>query len=135
MAETNTPRSYLDYLPDVLAMVEKANFAAAKALHQRRMQDVCYSIKAHHYWEAFEAFFPTEDSQYCLFCVEIISPEFCLRRHQGLCYLKERLAAEAAYRRRLLHEAAYRMLLLHEAFADDTSPCIGRSLYITLHMV
>ena len=47
MANANTPRSYLDYLPDVLAMAEQANFAAAKALHQKRIKDVCYSIKAH----------------------------------------------------------------------------------------
>ena len=59
MAEATTPRSHLDYLQDVLAIVEKANFAAAKVLHHMRMQDVCYSIKAHYLWENFEQFFPS----------------------------------------------------------------------------
>ena len=39
-------QSYWDYLPDliqdyILDMVKKARFAAAKALHQERMKDVC----------------------------------------------------------------------------------------------
>ena len=119
MAETNTPRSYLDYLPDVLAMVEMA-----KALHQKRMKDVCYSIKAHHYWEAFELFFPTAYPQHCLYCGELISPEFDMRRHRALCYLKERLADEASDGP-----------LAHESFYSHTTPYSNRSSYTSPHLV
>ena len=72
MAEANTTpvngllpfgQSYWDYLPYLiqdhsLDMVEKARFAAAKALHQERMKDVCYQIKAHYHWKHF-CFFPS----------------------------------------------------------------------------
>ena len=128
MAEANTPlpfgQSYLDYLPNVLAMVEKANFAAAKALHQKRMKDVCYSIKAHHYWEAFEMFFPTSFSQHCLCCGELIFPEFDMRRHRGLCDLKERLA-----------DKAFDSSLAQDSFYSHTSPYISRSSYTSPHLV
>ena len=127
MAEANTPlpfgQSYLDYLPDVLAMVEKANFAAAKALHQKRMKDVCYSIKAHYLWEAFERFFPSSFSQQCWCCGEAISPEFDMSRHMGLCDLKERLADEA-----------FDNPSAHESFYAHHYPYISRSSY-TSHLV
>ena len=95
MAEASTPRSYLDYLPDVLAMAEQANFAAAKALHQKRMKDVCYSIKAHYLWATFDWLFAPAFSPQCWSCWEIISPEVDMSRHMGFCELKERLADEA----------------------------------------
>ena len=95
MTGATTPRSYVDYLPNVLAMAEQASFAAAKTLHQKRMKDVCYSIKAHYLWENFDQFFPAWCSQQCWFCGEAISPEFDMGRHMGLCDLKERLADEA----------------------------------------
>ena len=88
MAEATTPR------PDVSAMVEKANFAAAKDLHHERMKDVRDSIKAHYFWESFSRFSPSLSSQYCWDCGETISSEFDMRRHRGLCALKARLAKE-----------------------------------------
>ena len=118
MATATTPISYVDYLPDVLALVEQANFAAAKTLHQKRMKDVCYSIKAHYLWETFESFFPSSDSQYCWCCREIISSEFDMGRHMGLCDLKERLADEA-----------FDGPSAHESFYSYTSPYISRSSY------
>ena len=126
MANANTPlpfgQSYLKYLPDVLAMAEQANFAAAKALHQKRMKDVCYFIKAHYLWENFERFFPASFSQQCWCCWETISPEFDMPRHMGLCDLKERLADEA-----------FDGPLAHESFYSYTSPYISRSSY-TSHL-
>ena len=63
MAEANTTpvndllpfgQAHWDYLPAIiqdyiLDMVEKALLAAAKALHQERMKDVCYQIKSHYH--------------------------------------------------------------------------------------
>ena len=111
-------QSYLDYLPDVFAMVEKANFAPAKALHQKRMKDVCYSIKAHYLWENFEQFFPSTFSQQCWSCGETISLEFDMGRHMGLCDLKERLADEA-----------FDGPSAHESFYCYSYPYISRSSY------
>ena len=124
MAEATTLRSYLDYLPDVLAMAEQANFAAAKALHQKRMKDVCYSIKAHYLWENFEQFFPSSLSQQCWSCEETISLEFDMSRHLGLCDLKERLAEEA-----------FDGLLAHEFFYSYSYPYISRSSYTSPYLV
>ena len=118
MANANTPRSYLDYLPDVLAMAEQANFAAAKALHHKRMKDVCYSIKAHYLWVNFERFFPASFSQQRWCCGEAISPEFDMSRHLGLCDLKERLADEA-----------FDNPPAHEYFYSYSYPYISRSSY------
>ena len=123
MANGHTLRSYLDYLPDVLAMAEQANFAAAKALHQKRMKGVCYSIKAHYLWENFEQFFPSSLPQQCWSCEETISPEFDMSRRMGLCDLKERLAEEA-----------FDGLLVHESFYSYSYPYTTRSSY-TRHLV
>ena len=79
------------------AIQQAADFAVAKKLHQERMKDVCYSIKAHYHWEAFGCFFPSEFSQQCDYCGETISPEFDMRRHVGLCDLKDQLADDACY--------------------------------------
>ena len=92
-------QSHWDYLPVIiqdyiLDMAEKALFAAAKALHQERMKDVCYQIKAHYHWKHF-CFFPSMFSQQCWSCGEIIFPEFDMGRHMGLCDLRERLADKA----------------------------------------
>ena len=125
MATANTQlpfgQSYLDYLPDVLAIVEKANFAAAKALHHKRMKDVCYSIKAHYLWKNFEQFFPSSFSQYCWYCRETISPEFDTSRHISLCELKERLADEA-----------FDGPSTHASFYSYSYPYISRSSYTSL---
>ena len=122
MATTNTQlpfgQSYLDHLPDVLAIVEKANLAAAKALHHKRMKDVCYSIKAHYLWANFEQFFPASGSQYCWYCREPVSPEFAMSRHVGLCTVKERLADEA-----------FNGPSAHESFYSYSCPYISRSSY------
>ena len=122
MAATNTQlsfgQSYWDYLPDVLAIVEKANFAAAKALYHKRMKDVCYSIKAHYLWKNFEQFFLASDSHHCWLCGETISPEFDLSRHWGRCELKERLADEA-----------FDGQSAHESFYSYSYPYISRSAY------
>ena len=122
MVTTNTQlpfgQSYLDYLPDVLAIVEKANFAAAKALHHKCMKDVCYSIKAHYLWDNFDQFFPSSCSQHCWCCGETISPEFDMGRHLGLCELKERLADEA-----------FDGPSAHESFYSYSYPYTSRSSY------
>ena len=122
MAEANTPQpfgqAYWDYLPNVLDMVENAHFAAAKALHQKRMKDVCYSIKAHYLWEAFERFFPSSFSRHCYCCGETISPESDMGRHMGLCDLKERLADEA-----------FDGPSAHESFYSYSYPYTSRSSY------
>ena len=87
MAEANSsPRSFMEYLPELLALVEKENDLLSKALHHKRMKDVCYQIKAHYLWVSFEQFFPASDSQHCSMCGGPVSPEFSMSRHLGLCY-------------------------------------------------
>ena len=115
-------QSYWDFLPDliqdyILDMVEKALFAAAKALHQERMKDVCYQIKAHYHWKHF-CFFSSTFSQQCWTCGETISPEFAMGRHMGLCDMKERLADEA-----------FDGSSAHESFYSYSYPYISRSSY------
>ena len=63
----------------------------AMQLHQARMKDVCYAIKAHYHWANFEPCFP--DRRQCKLCGASISPEFDFRRHKGFCTLRERAAA------------------------------------------
>ena len=119
MAEANTPpRSFMDYLPDLLAMVVKENLMLSKALHHKRMKEVCHSIKAHYLWVNFEQFFPTSVARHCVFCGESISPEFDMRRHRGLCAVKERLADEA-----------FDGLSAHESFYTCSYPYTSRSSY------
>ena len=84
----------------------------AMKLHQARMKDVCYSIKAHYLWETLE--FPFDFSKLCWCCGETISPEFDMHRHMGLYDLKERLADEALP-----------PLSAHEAFYPDLYPLEG----------
>ena len=81
-----------DFLYCEMARVvhQAAELEAAMELHQARMKDVCYSIKAHYLWETLEFPFP-DFSEVCRYCGETISPEFDLHRHMGLCELKERL--------------------------------------------
>ena len=131
MAEANTTpvnaplpfgQSYWDHLPDmiqdyILDMVEKARFAAAKALHQERMKDVCYQIKAHDHWDHF-CIFPSSFSQHCWCCGDTVSPEFAMSRHRGLCALRERLADEA-----------FDGPSAHESFYSYSYPYISRSSY------
>ena len=96
MAEANTPpKCLMEYLPELIALIEKENDLLFKALHHARMKDVCYQIKAHYLWAHFEQFFPASVSQHCGVGGESISPEFSMRRHLGFCDLKERQADEA----------------------------------------
>ena len=83
------------YASIVRAIHQAAEMEAAMKLHQERMKDVCYSIRAHYHWENFGFLFP-EFSLQCKSCGETISPEFDRGRHLGLCELKEQLADEAA---------------------------------------
>ena len=41
------------YAAIVRAIHQAAEMEAAMELHQERMKDVCYSIKAHYHWENF----------------------------------------------------------------------------------
>ena len=84
-----------DFLYCEIARVlhQAAELESAMKLHQARMKDVCYSIKAHYLWETLE--FPFDFSKVCWCCGETISPEFDMHRHMGLCDLKEQLADEA----------------------------------------
>ena len=68
---------------------EAAALEAALKLHQSRMKDVCHSIKAHYLWETLEC--PGYDfaRPTCWICLETISPKVDMRRHTGLCDLKE----------------------------------------------
>ena len=84
------------YAAIVRAIHQAAEMEAAMKLHQKRMKDVCYQIKAHYLWENFEQFFPSTFSHHCWLCGETVSPEFDLSRHWGRCELKERLADEAS---------------------------------------
>ena len=62
-------------------------------LHQQRMEAVCYSIKAHHYWVTLEFPFSDPDpdpDRLCEVCGEDIPPEFDMGRYVGLCELRER---------------------------------------------
>ena len=86
---------------------QAAELEAAMKLHQARMKDVCYSIKAHYLWETLE--FPHPDfAKTCWCCGETISPEFDMPRYMGLCYLNEKLDDEDLPR-----------LSAHESFYPD----------------
>ena len=101
-----------DFLYCELARVlhQAAELESALKLHQARIKDVCYSIKAHYLWETLEFPFPG-GSKSCWCCGETISLEFDLHRHMGLCDLKERLADEALP-----------PLSAHESFYPDLYP-------------
>ena len=58
------------------------------SLHQARMKEVCYSIKAHYLWENFE-WDGAGSFAYCWLCQEEISPEIDMGRHTGLCKMRE----------------------------------------------
>ena len=60
-----------DFLYCEIARVlhQAAELEAAIKLHQARMKDVCYSIKAHYLWETLEFPFP-DFSKPCWFCGE-----------------------------------------------------------------
>ena len=72
------------YAAIVRAIHQAAEMEAAMELHQERMKDVCYSIKAHYHWDNFGVLFP-EFSIQCKSSGENISPEFDRGRHMGLC--------------------------------------------------
>ena len=55
--------------------------------HQVRIEELCYSIKAHDYWVHYEDYFPF--SIHCKLCGKAISPEFDLGRHRGRCKLRD----------------------------------------------
>ena len=87
---------------------EAAELESAMKLHQARMKDVCYSIKVHDHWVKYREHFPEFDLQ-CRQCGDIISPEFDLHRHLGLCELKERLdeASDTPSAHELFHPYLY----------------------------
>ena len=87
-----------DFLYCELARVlhQAAELEAAMKLHQARMKDVCYSIKAHYHWVNAEPFFP--DIRQCRSCGDSISPEFAFRRHLGFCKQREEREAAAEAR-------------------------------------
>ena len=130
MAEANTTpvhdlllfgQSHWNYLPVIIQ--DYILDMAAKALHQERMKDVCYRIKAHYHWKHF-CFFPSSFSQQCWSCGETISPEFDMGRHMGLCTLKECLADEA-----------FDGPSAHESFYSYSCPYISRSSYTSPYLV
>ena len=101
-----------DILDEVFRVLHQAAEMAAMKLHQARMNEVCYSIKAHYLWETLE--FPLPDgSELCWCCGEAIPPEFDMGRHLGFCDLKERLADEALPRLSA-HESFYPHLYASE---------------------
>ena len=63
-----------------------AKLEAALYFHQVKMEEVCYSIKAHDHWVRYEEYFPF--SIHCKLCGEAISPEFDRGRHRGRCNLR-----------------------------------------------
>ena len=76
------------YCEVVRVLHEAAVLEVALKLHQTRMKEVCSSIKTHYYWETFEC--PGYDFRpLCYICRERVSPEVDMRRHAGLCDLKE----------------------------------------------
>ena len=74
---------------------QAAELEAAMKLHQARMKDVCYSIKAHYHWANYEEHFPF--TLQCKQCGDAISPEFDRRRHRGLCDLRAWLSIADRY--------------------------------------
>ena len=79
-------------------LYQAAELEAAMKLHQARMKEVCYSIKAHEHWANYRDHFPEFDLQ-CRRCGDSISPEFDRGRHIGFCILREQREAEAARER------------------------------------
>ena len=65
---------------------EGSNLELALKFHQVKMEEVCYSIKAHHHWVHYEEYFPF--SIHCRLCGKAISPEFDRGRHRGRCKLR-----------------------------------------------
>ena len=63
-----------------------AKLEAALYVHQVKIEEVCYSIKAHDHWVRYEEYFPF--SIHCKLCGEAISPEFDRGRHRGRCNLR-----------------------------------------------
>ena len=119
MAESNTPpRAFRDFVQGLLTMVIKENLRLSKALYHKRMKEVCDQIKAHYLWGNFEQFFPASDSHNCSMCGETVSPEFDMRRHRGLCVVKESLADEA-----------FDDPSAHESFYACSYPYTSRSSY------
>ena len=64
---------------------QAAELEDAMKLHQARMKNVCYSIKAHYHWVNSEPFSPY--IYLCRRCGARISPEFDFLRHRGFCKL------------------------------------------------
>ena len=62
-----------------------AKLEVAMQFHQVKMEEVCYSIKAHDHWVRYGDHFPF--TIHCNLCGEAISPEFDRGRHRGRCSL------------------------------------------------
>ena len=64
---------------------QRAKLEVAMHFHQVKMEEVCYSIKAHDHWVRYGDHFPF--TLHCNLCGEAISPEFDRGRHRGRCAL------------------------------------------------
>ena len=62
---------------------QRAKLETAMYFHQVKMEEVCYSIKAHDHWVRYGELFPF--TIHCNLCGEAISPEFDRGRHRGCC--------------------------------------------------
>ena len=62
-----------------------AKLEVALHFHQVKMEEVCYSIKAHDHWVRYGDHFPF--TIHCNLCGKATSPEFDRGRHRGRCAL------------------------------------------------
>ena len=116
-----------DYIFD-MAEEEHQRDLGARALHKHRMTHVCAQIKAHYHWKHLCAF-PILTGQRCVECGNIISSEFDLGRHRGVC-------AGIDYWRVDFDESEEdEDPLAHESFYAHTIPHISRSSYTSPHLV
>ena len=111
-----------DYIFD-MAETSHQRDLVARALHKHRMRDVCGQIKAHYHWVHI-CFFPTLDGQRCVKCGNIISPEFDLGRHRGVCAGIDHWRVDE-------DEEDFDGLLAHESFYHHLYPHISQSSYIS----
>ena len=117
---------------------QAAELEEAMKLHQARMKNVCYSIKAHYHWVKSEPFFPYIFQ--CRSCGANISPEFDFLRHQGYCKLTEQLEARAYVRGQLglsiklpKHALPLLVVLLHRAFWHLQPEVVQKETLFLLH--
>ena len=66
---------------------QAAELEVAMKLHQAQMKEVCHSIKARDHWVTYGEHFTFTIP--CRFCGVLMSPDFDMRFHRGLCALWE----------------------------------------------